>query len=79
MRKFAVTARGQRWHDPATSGVTGRRFWLTAFGYRRGDDGELVPHEAEQEAIREMTAMRAQGKPLRAIAEAMAERGWRAS
>ena len=29
------------------------------FGCRRGDDGELVPHEAEQEAIREM--VRAQG------------------
>jgi putative DNA-invertase from lambdoid prophage Rac len=22
------------------------------FGYRLGDDGDLVPHEAEQEAIR---------------------------
>jgi hypothetical protein len=25
---------------------------LAAFGFRRGDDGELVPHEAEQEATR---------------------------
>jgi Resolvase, N terminal domain len=40
------------------------------FGFRRGDGGELVPHEAEQEAIREMAALRAQGKALRAIAEA---------
>jgi hypothetical protein len=24
-------------------------------GFRRGDDGELVPHEAEQEAVREMS------------------------
>ena len=56
------------------------------FGYRRGDDGELIPHEAEQEAIREMAALRAQGRPLRAIAEAVwakasrsAKRAWRAS
>jgi hypothetical protein len=35
------------------------------FGFRRGDDGELVPHKAEQEAIREMIALLAQGKPLR--------------
>jgi hypothetical protein len=30
-----------------------------SFGFRRGDDGELVQHEAEQEAIREMRAWRA--------------------
>jgi putative DNA-invertase from lambdoid prophage Rac len=41
------------------------------FGFRRGESGELVPHEAEQEAIREMVALRAQGRPLRAIAEVM--------
>ena len=28
------------------------------FGFRRGDDGELVPHEGEQEAIRDMVALR---------------------
>ena len=33
--------------------------------------GELVPHEAEQEAIREMVALRAQGRPLRVIAAEM--------
>src|SRR5271157_887667 len=49
------------------------------FGFRRGDAGELVPHEAEQEAIREIFALRAQGKPLRAIAEAVAEKGHRLS
>ncbi len=27
------------------------------FGFRYGDDGELVPHEAEQEAICEMVAL----------------------
>src|SRR4029077_7504621 len=31
------------------------------FGYRRGGSGELVPHEAEQEAIREMGALWAEG------------------
>ncbi len=40
------------------------------FGFRRGDHGELVPHEAEQEVIRETVAMRAEGRPLRAIAAA---------
>jgi len=44
------------------------------FGFRRGDDGELVPHDAEQEAIREMVALRAQGKALRAIADVMRAR-----
>jgi putative DNA-invertase from lambdoid prophage Rac len=45
------------------------------FGFRRGDDGELVQHEPEQEAIREMVALRAQGKALRAIAAAAQARG----
>ena len=27
------------------------------FGYRRGESGELVPHEGEREAIREMVAL----------------------
>ena len=42
------------------------------FGFRRGSDGDLLQHGAEQEAIQEMVALRAQGKALRAIAEAMA-------
>jgi hypothetical protein len=29
------------------------------FGFRRDDAGGLVPHEVEQEAIREMVALRA--------------------
>jgi putative DNA-invertase from lambdoid prophage Rac len=45
------------------------------FGYRRGESGELVPHEIEQEAIHEMVALRAQGRPLRAIAEAVKAKG----
>ena len=39
------------------------------FGFRRGDDGELIPHEAEQQAIHEIRRLRAQGRPLRVIAE----------
>jgi len=49
------------------------------FGYRVGENGALVEHEAEQEAIRAMRAMRAQGVALRPIAAAMAERGFRIS
>jgi DNA invertase Pin-like site-specific DNA recombinase len=45
------------------------------FGFRLGESGELVPHEAEQKAIREMTRLRMQGKTLRAIAEAMRAKG----
>jgi putative DNA-invertase from lambdoid prophage Rac len=55
------------------------------FGYRRGESGEsgeLVPHEGEQEAIREIISLRAQGKALRTIADAVtrsATRAWQAS
>ena len=45
------------------------------FGFRRGDAGELAPVDAEQEAIREMVALRGQGKALRAIADAMRAKG----
>jgi putative DNA-invertase from lambdoid prophage Rac len=45
------------------------------FGYRRGDSGELVPHAAEQEAIREIRRLRAQGRPLRAIADSVRAKG----
>jgi putative DNA-invertase from lambdoid prophage Rac len=45
------------------------------FGYRLGDDGELVPHEPEQAAIREMVAMKAQGLSLRAIAAELQAKG----
>jgi putative DNA-invertase from lambdoid prophage Rac len=48
---------------------------IVPFGFRRGDDGELVPHEAEQQAIGDMVALRAQGRPLRAIAEAVRAKG----
>ena len=49
------------------------------FGFRRGAEGGLVPNEAEQEAIREMVALRAQGKALRAIAAAAQARGYQIS
>ena len=46
---------------------------IVPFGFRRGgEDGELlVPHEAEQEAIHEIKRLRAEGRPLRAIADAV--------
>jgi putative DNA-invertase from lambdoid prophage Rac len=46
------------------------------FGFRRGDDGELVPHEAEQDALREIAALRAQGRSLRAIRDELRARGF---
>ena len=49
------------------------------FGFRRGDAGELVPVDAEQEAIREMVALRGQGRALRAIADVMRAKGVRIS
>ena len=49
------------------------------FGFRRGESGELIPHEGEQQAIRDMAALRAQGRPLRAIAEALRAKGFRIS
>jgi putative DNA-invertase from lambdoid prophage Rac len=45
------------------------------FGFRRGESGELVPVNAEQKAIREIRRLRAQGRPLRAIAEAIKAKG----
>ncbi len=48
------------------------------FGYRLGDDGERVP-EAEQEAIREMVELRAQGRSLRAIAASVQAKGLKIS
>jgi putative DNA-invertase from lambdoid prophage Rac len=48
---------------------------IVPFGFRRGDDGELVQHPAEQEAIRDMVALRAQGKALRAIADVIKTKG----
>ena len=52
---------------------------MRILGFRLGESGELVPHKAEQEAIREMVALRTQGNALRTIAEAMQRKGHRIS
>jgi putative DNA-invertase from lambdoid prophage Rac len=52
---------------------------IVPFGFRLGEGGELAPHEAEQSAIREMAALRAQGRPLRAIAATMQGKGYKIS
>ena len=49
------------------------------FGFRRGEGGELVPVDGEQEAIREMVALRGRGIALRAIADAMRAKGVKVS
>jgi putative DNA-invertase from lambdoid prophage Rac len=49
------------------------------FGFRRGESGELVPHEGEQEAVHEIIELRAQGKALRAIADAVRAKGLKIS
>jgi putative DNA-invertase from lambdoid prophage Rac len=45
------------------------------FGFRPGDDGELVRQEAEQEAIEKIIALRVEGRPLRAIAAIITSKG----
>jgi hypothetical protein len=49
------------------------------FGFRCGESGELVAVGAEQQAIGEMMALRAQGMALRAIASAMWAKGVKVS
>ena len=41
------------------------------FGFRRGESGELSRTRPSREAIREIRRLRAKGRPLRAIADAM--------
>ena len=48
---------------------------IVPFGFRRGGGGELVPHKGEQKAIKEIVALRAQGRPLRAIRDAVRAKG----
>ena len=45
------------------------------FGYRRGGSGELTPHSDDQKAIRQIRRLRAKGRPLRAIADAVCAEG----
>ncbi len=47
------------------------------FGFRAGDDGELVPDEAEQAAITRAKRMHSRGKSLRYIASKLAADGHR--
>jgi hypothetical protein len=65
--KWSWCSRAGGRSDPIGCGYLGGK---VPFGFRRGDDSELVPHEAEQEAIAEMVALWAQGRALRAIAGA---------
>jgi DNA invertase Pin-like site-specific DNA recombinase len=48
---------------------------IRPFGFRLGEDGELVPDEGEQAAVAEIVAMRAQGAALRSIANTMRAKG----
>jgi putative DNA-invertase from lambdoid prophage Rac len=53
---------------------------IVPFGFRVGDAGELVRHQGEQEAIREMLRLRLEERqPLRVVVEAMAARGHKIS
>jgi DNA invertase Pin-like site-specific DNA recombinase len=45
------------------------------FGQQIGPDGTLVPHEAQQAALREMAHLRREGVALRAISSTMKARG----
>ena len=45
------------------------------FGYRAGENGELIEHPGEQLAIREMIAFRTKGETLRGIAGALKAKG----
>lgn len=45
------------------------------FGYKIGPTGELLESTEQQEAIQEMVQLKAQGMPLRTIAETMRARG----
>ncbi len=49
------------------------------YGYRPDESGDLIPVEAEQEAIREMVALRSQGRALRAIAAELQGKGVKVS
>jgi putative DNA-invertase from lambdoid prophage Rac len=49
------------------------------FGFEVGANGALLPIEAQQEAIREIAALRAQGRSLRAIRDEMRAKGFQIS
>jgi hypothetical protein len=79
-----ATAAERRFHDACVAVPTrrlGARYLggKIPFGFRLCESGELDAHEGEQEAIREMIALRARGKPLRAIADAVRAKGYQIS
>lgn len=47
----------------------------TPFGYRIGEDGALVPDEAQQAAIREAVELKVQGVSIRGIADLLKRKG----
>jgi hypothetical protein len=49
------------------------------FGFERSAEGELLPVEAQQKAIREIAALRAQGRSLRAIRDELQVKGHKIS
>lgn len=54
----------------------GERVGAISYGYQLADDGvHLVEHAAEQEVMRAARELRARGLSLRAVADALAERG----
>jgi DNA invertase Pin-like site-specific DNA recombinase len=52
---------------------------ILPFGWRLGEDGELVPHSPEQVMIQRMVALRRAGRSLRAIANDLGHDGVRLS
>ncbi len=54
----------------------GQRVGTVPYGFDLGDDGAtLVPNESEQTVLRDIRAMREDGRTLKAIANALTERG----
>jgi DNA invertase Pin-like site-specific DNA recombinase len=52
---------------------------IIPFGFTVGTDGALEPVPDQQEAIEAMRTMRASGASVRAVSDAMKERGWQVS
>ena len=54
----------------------GQRVGTVPYGYDLGEDGSaLVPNKSEQSLVRHIRTMREAGKTLKAIANALTERG----
>ena len=60
----------------AVKRANGQRIGSVPYGFNLGDDGTtLEPNESEQSVVQDIRAMREAGKTLKAIAEALTERG----